>query len=103
AGAWIACEDIPEEAGPLVFLPGSHRAPFFDGFTAYPQTNLRTVSSGVAAAYDQYVKDLTARYPRREFIARRGQTLLWHGMLLHGGAPVKRPELTRRSYIVHYS
>ena len=41
-GAWIACEDIAPESGPLVIYPGSHRAPFFPGFTDYPQTNLRT-------------------------------------------------------------
>jgi len=39
-GAWIACEDVAEGSGPLVLYPGSHRAPFFPGFTDYPQTNL---------------------------------------------------------------
>src|SRR5215469_12593792 len=41
-GAWIACEDVAADSGPLVLYPGSHRAPFFAGFADYPQTNLRT-------------------------------------------------------------
>ncbi|HWW77766.1 MAG TPA: phytanoyl-CoA dioxygenase family protein, partial [Pyrinomonadaceae bacterium] len=43
-GAWIACEDVTEDAGPLVFYPGSHREPLFPKFDNYPQTNLRTAS-----------------------------------------------------------
>src|SRR6185295_9601381 len=37
-GAWIACEDITPDSGPLVFHPGSHRLGLFPGFTDYPQT-----------------------------------------------------------------
>jgi hypothetical protein len=47
-GAWIACEDITPDSGPLVIYPGSHRAPFFPGFTDYPQTNLRTADAETA-------------------------------------------------------
>ena len=49
-GAWIACEDVAEGSGPLVLYPGSHRAPFFPGFTQYPQTNLRTAYRETFAA-----------------------------------------------------
>lgn len=101
-GAWVACEDIDPSSGPLVFLPGSHRAPPFPGFTDYPQTNLRTVDAERNAEYYRYIEGLAARYPRREFLAKRGQVLLWHGMLVHGGAPVTEPSRTRRSFVVHY-
>jgi hypothetical protein len=40
-GCWIACEDIQADSGPLVYCPGSHRAPWFADFNNYPQTNLR--------------------------------------------------------------
>ena len=50
-GAWIACEDIVRESGPLVFYPGSHRTPLFPGFTDYPQTNLRTAGPDLARRY----------------------------------------------------
>ena len=102
-GAWIACEDIAADSGPLVVYPGSHRAPFFAGFTDYPQTNLRTADEAGAQAYDAYVEDVAHRYPRHEFIARKGQVLLWHGMLIHGGAPVTRPGASRKSMVIHYT
>ena len=102
-GAWIACEDIRADAGPLVFYPGSHRADFFPGFTDYPQTNLRTADEALAAAYQEYVDEVAGRYPRQEFLPRKGQVLLWHGMLVHGGAPVARPGTSRKSMVIHYT
>jgi hypothetical protein len=102
-GAWIACEDIAPDSGPLVLYSGSHRAPFFPGFADYPQTNLRTADAALAAAYERYVEEVAGRYPRREFVARKGQVLLWHGMLVHGGAPVLRPGASRKSMVVHYT
>jgi phytanoyl-CoA hydroxylase len=102
-GAWIACEDIRPESGPLVLYPGSHRAPLFSGFTDYPQTNLRTADDETAARYQAWVEALAARHERREFLARKGQVLFWHGMLVHGGAPVRRRGATRRSMVIHYT
>jgi len=102
-GAWIACEDVAADSGPLVLYPGSHRVPFFPGFADYPQTNLRTADAALADAYEAYVEEIAARFPRREFLARKGQVLLWHGMLVHGGAPVARPGATRKSMVVHFT
>jgi len=81
-GAWIACEDVAEGSGPLVLYPGSHRAPFFPGFTQYPQTNLRTADRETFRRYQDYVDDLATRFERREFRATKGQVLFWHGILI---------------------
>jgi phytanoyl-CoA hydroxylase len=102
-GAWIACEDVAEGSGPLVLHAGSHQAPFFPEFTDYPQTNLRTADPETAARYHAWVDGLAARYERREFHARKGQVLLWHGMLIHCGAPVTRRGSSRKSMVIHYS
>ena len=102
-GAWIACEDIAPESGPLVIYPGSHRAPFFPGFTDYPQTNLRTADADTSRAYQAYVDDVARGFPRHEFLAKKGQVLFWHGMLIHGGAPVARRGTSRKSMVLHYS
>ncbi|MCW5891450.1 MAG: phytanoyl-CoA dioxygenase family protein [bacterium] len=102
-GAWIACEDVAADSGPLVLYPGSHRAPFFPGFADYPQTNLRTADAAGTAAYHRYVEKVAARFPRKEFLATKGQVLFWHGMLVHGGAPVARPGSTRKSMVLHYT
>lgn len=102
-GAWIACEDVSAESGPLILHPGSHRAPFFPGFTAYPQTNLRTADDAVATAYQTYVDDVARAFPAKPFLARKGQVLFWHGMLIHGGAAITRPGATRKSMVLHYT
>ena len=102
-GAWIACEDVDGDQGPLLFYPRSHRTPLFPGFTDYPQTNLRTVGDRDAQAYQEYVDALAGEFECRRFIARKGDILLWHGSLIHGGAPIERPGSTRRSMVIHYS
>jgi len=102
-GAWIACEDITPESGPLVIYPGSHRALFFPGFIDYPQTNLRTADADGSRQYQEYVDDLATRFERKEFHARKGEILLWHGMLIHGGTPIARRGVSRKSMVLHYS
>ncbi len=102
-GAWIACEDISPDSGPLMFYPGSHREPIFNQFDNYPQTNLRTTDSEGISAYREYVKELTSKYKRHLFLAQKGEVLLWHGMMLHGGSEIKNPKQTRKSYVIHYT
>ena len=102
-GAWIACEDISPESGPLVLHAGSHRAGMFPGFPDYPQTNLRTADPALDAAYHAWADDVAGRHPEHEFLARKGDVLFWHGMLLHGGAPVRRRDSTRKSMVLHYT
>lgn len=101
-GAWIACEDISPDSGPLMFYPRSHREPLFHGFDNYPQTNLKTASPELTQAYYEYVATLTHKFDRHLLLAKKGDALLWHGMLLHGGSEIKNPKLTRKSFVIHY-
>ena len=101
-GAWIACEDISPASGPLMFYPRSHLEPIFERFDDYPETNLRTADPELSKAYREYVSELTRKYDRHLFIAKKGEVLLWHGMLLHGGCEIKNTKLTRKSYVIHY-
>lgn len=102
-GAWVACEDIEPGCGPLVFYPGSHREPMFEEFDRYPETNLHTADDSRAQRYQAWIDGLADRYERKEFLARKGQVLLWHSMLFHGGSPVTVPEATRRSFVIHFA
>jgi hypothetical protein len=74
----------------------------FTGFGDYPQTNLRTCDDALAGKYRQWVEVLASRYQRREFVARKGQVLMFHGMLIHGGAPVTDAAATRSSMVINY-
>jgi ectoine hydroxylase-related dioxygenase (phytanoyl-CoA dioxygenase family) len=101
-GVWIALEDIAPDSGPLVYCPGSHREPLFAEFDNYPQTQRRTSAPDVSRRYDSYVTGLAEDYSQERFIAKRGQALLWHGMLIHGGAQDVTPGTTRKSFVIHY-
>lgn len=102
-GMWIAAEDVAADAGPLILCPGSHREPLAPEFWEYPQTNLRTVDAESTARNQSYVDRLAQKYPRKPFLARKGQILLWHGMLIHGGEYIVAPGRTRRSMVIHYT
>ena len=101
-GAWLACEDVTADCGPLVFYPGSHRLPLFEELTNYPQTNLKTCSAETTKRYDAWLESQAERFERKHFIAKQGDVLLWHGMLIHGGSPITREGATRKSYVCHY-
>lgn len=101
-GVWVALEDIKVESGPLVYYPGSHREPLFHEFDNYPQTQRRTASPEQSARYDAYVAETASKYERKEFLAKKGQALFWHGMLIHGGASFVAPGTTRKSFVIHF-
>jgi phytanoyl-CoA hydroxylase len=101
-GAWLACEDVHPDSGPLVYYPGSHKETLFPRFDNYPQTNLKTCPREMIDQYNAHLDDVSCRYERKTFIAKRGEVFLWHGMMIHGGDAIQNPELTRRSYVCHY-
>ena len=101
-GCWIACEDIEADSGPLVFCPGSHRAPWFAAFDNYPQTNLRTASTATTHEYYSWIARESVRFEKKRFLARKGDALFWHSMLFHGGDAIARADSTRKSLVLHY-
>lgn len=99
AGVWVALEDIDEDNGPLIYYPGSHKLPY------YSMQDL-----GLEPGYDNYhryeqkIQELIAE---QEFdselgVVRKGEALIWHANLLHGGAPRKDLERSRHSQVTHY-
>lgn len=102
-GVWLAMEDIGLDAGPLTYLPGSHRWPILSnamigrrGYGSdreYAQTPFET-------AWNALVE--TSGKQQDVFLARKGQALIWAANLLHGGSPQLNPRLTRWSQVSHY-
>lgn len=102
-GVWLAMEDIGPEAGPLFYLPGSHRWPPLTnsmiGRRGYGST-LRSAQAPFAQGWRALREAFGAT--EEVFLARKGQALIWTANLLHGGSQQTNPLLTRWSQVTHY-
>ncbi len=129
-GVWIACEDVSEDAGPLVYYPGSHRIPN-EGIPRRYATEEPGIRAEISADeealrrryavqmegakqslatcmfYERWTADLDAAladggFEPKTFLPRKGDLIVWHANLVHGGVPITRPDRTRRSLVAHY-
>lgn len=104
--AWIALEDITPESGPLAYVPGSQKFPFcgLRNDAEYVYDPSRHTADEVERAVRFYDDELKkSGLLTHQFLAKRGEALVWHSALMHGGAPPSSPERTRKSLVVHYS
>jgi hypothetical protein len=102
-GVWLAMEDIGPNAGPLFYLPGSHRWPLLTnsmigrrGFGSKLESAQQPFEEGWRALREVYGAT------EEPFIASKGQALIWTANLLHGGCYQKDQTLTRWSQVTHY-
>lgn len=106
AAAWIALEDISPESGPLVYYPGSHRLPYvFAEDVAISADDFKNEGYGpYVQRYEPRIAALIAEHglEARYFAPRKGDVLLWHGNLIHGGSPRARIGTSRRALVCHY-
>ena len=102
--SWIALEDVQPGSGELNFIPGSHRYEeyrFSEEFKHFsPQ---RDSSDSLQNFYDHLKNQIEINNGRVDrFLAKKGDVLLWHADLYHGGAPVELDDATRKSLVGHY-
>jgi hypothetical protein len=102
-GVWLAMEDISPEAGPLHYMPGSHRWPMIDNAGA-GRRGYGAAGASAQLPYQQiWDAMVTASGDAPEtFEARKGQALIWCATLLHGGSPQTDPAKSRWSQVTHY-
>lgn len=102
-GAWVALEDARMDAGPLFYWNGSHAAVrkyvFDDGSV------LAEGDGPHVRAFERYLGEACREQDleRLIFTPRKGDLLIWHSALVHGGMPRNNPALTRKSMVSHYS
>jgi len=102
--AWIALEDIKVGTGELFYYPGSHRLPFVST-QDYPSGNTRwRIGPFSNQKYEDKIAEVVAEsgLKKEVFLAKKGDVLLWHANLLHGGSPISQAEATRKSMVAHY-
>lgn len=103
-GAWIALEDITDENGPLHYYPGSHKLPYYLNADYGNEGNAFLLGSKSYAAYEQMIQEKIKeqQLERTKFLAKKGDLIIWHANLFHGGDPHCNKEKTRKSMVFHY-
>ncbi len=101
---WTALENTHEGNGPLFYYPGSHKLDyvmsddFENGHTKW------RLGNNSYKKYEDKIDDVIAqhRLKKEYFHAEKGDVLIWHANLLHGGSPIKQEGTTRKSMVAHY-
>lgn len=101
---WIALEDIHPDNGPLFYYPGSHRLPYLLNNDFNEGGALLTLGKKDYGDYEDRMEALIRekQLKKEVFLAKKGDILIWHANLIHGGLPVKDPASTRKSMVIHY-
>lgn len=107
--SWIALEDVTPGAGELFYYPGSHKLDDFLYGGGYKtihdckRMNDGVFPHGEAIAFLESLKSRAAAegLPKQTFAAKKGDVLMWHADLIHGGSPVSQGA-TRKSIVTHY-
>jgi phytanoyl-CoA hydroxylase len=95
-GVWTALEDVRPGAGPLTY--------YRQGHTLAPDRSLYFEPGVTSESYFQMIERACrdAGLELAEFYPKKGDTLIWHPQLPHGGAAIADPRLSRRSLVAHY-
>ncbi len=102
AATWLALEDVQPGTGELEYYVGSHRAPdfLFGGSSKWMESH--------TAEHERFLQSLhddakALGQVKSSFLAERGDVLVWHADLAHGGSPIGEPPRTRKSLVTHYT
>jgi phytanoyl-CoA hydroxylase len=96
AATWLALEDVEAGTGELEYYIGSHRAAefMFDGESRWMEYKPDEHPAFLRSLHEDAQR---FGHPRGSFLGRKGDLLIWHADLAHGGAQITKPGRTRRS------
>ena len=102
--SWTALEDVEAGTGELTYYVGGHRLPEYVYSRSFKHFNF---DRDGPQQHDTHYRELHAEATRRglvqsTFLPKKGDVLLWHADLPHGGSVVTAPGRTRRSLVTHY-
>lgn len=103
-GVWIALEDIEMDNGPLHYYPGSHKLPYYLNSDYENEGNFFLIGDKDYTEYEKMIdqKIAESKLGKEIFLARKGDVLVWHANLFHGGEPHLNKSKTRKSMVFHY-
>lgn len=101
---WVAFEDIDLENGPLFYYPGSHKLEYLMNSNFAHGGNKWLIGETNKDKYAEAIEKLIEanNFEKKIFTASKGDVLIWHANLLHGGSKVINQKRTRKSMVMHY-
>jgi ectoine hydroxylase-related dioxygenase (phytanoyl-CoA dioxygenase family) len=104
AACWIALQDVEEGSGELIYVPGSHRLPDWDFGAGQKHWDSELNGDDTHHQWSVMLSELEKNSPRgtQHFYAKKGDILIWHADLAHGGATVTNTALRRQSLVGHF-
>lgn len=102
-GVWVALEDVDEENGTVFYYPGSHKMAYTTNKDCGNSTGW-LLSPNPNKNYEEYLARVLEHSDLQieNFNAKKGDVLIWHANLFHGGLPHLDKGRTRKSMVVHY-
>lgn len=94
-GVWNALEDISVGSGPLMYYAGGHKLVSDKSLYLDENININNYFNAVEDACRQAGLELVEFYPKK------GDTLVWHPQLPHGGGEITNKGSSRRSLVFH--
>jgi len=103
-GVWIALQDVQRESGPLIYFPGSHRLPYLSARSLGLDRDAVMAEPHPQRFFEPIWQKAVSEnlFEKQEFLPKRGELLIWHANLLHGGEPVQDRSSRRWSQVIHY-
>lgn len=109
-GMWVALEGVDESNGPLMVIRGGHRAAVIDSyqFAEMLRPDLRELANldlqrELWVPYQERVLELCLQEGLKieSVQVDKGDTVIWHSLLPHGGSPILDSTRTRYSCVFH--
>lgn len=104
AACWIALEDVQPGSGELIYAPGSHRLPDWNFGGNRKHWNMAEDGDETHHQWAVHLAEHAGKSEKgvQHFLPEKGDILIWHADLAHGGAPILDPSLTRQSLVGHF-
>ncbi len=101
---WVALEDMTDQNGSLIYVPGSHKLPIFDFYDMKVNVPEYGKQFDSYSEYEEFIKQLVEvqELEVKPLICKKGQALIWSANLIHGGDIIRDVDSTRYSQVTHY-
>jgi ectoine hydroxylase-related dioxygenase (phytanoyl-CoA dioxygenase family) len=97
-GIWLALEDVNDNNGALEVIKGSHKI--------YDSEEFRSKIAKSSDVWGEYQKSVLDKCLKKNLkvttvSVKKGDTIIWHPQLMHGGSKNINPYLSRNSFVCH--